>query len=395
MSYWKLGLIILGIGIILLSFLYNNWLIKKLTNEEYMKMKHLSLAFQELNKSDINADIKFPQDIIIDNNTIPAIITDAFGDIQTFINIDTIGKSATQVDKLLHISLEEMKNSHPSIKIELAFDTLIQADSDTMNYQLLYYSDSTILRQLRRYPFIQAFVLGVFFLLCLLAFAAAKNAEQNRVWVGMSKETAHQLGTPISSLMAWVEILKVRMRETPEDLQLIKELETDVQRLEMVAERFSKIGASPQLTPQPIYNSIAKTVQYMKRRCPRGVILYDDVSDKMYPIIVSYNAPLFDWVIENLLKNALDAIEGGKGEIHINMYDLRKEINIDISDTGHGIPPNKIKRIFNPGYTTKKRGWGLGLSLCKRIIENYHQGKIYVKESEIGKGTTFSIILKK
>lgn len=399
-NLWKYGLFILAIFIILGSFLYTNMLIKSLTIEEKKKMEHWSMASQIVSNAHPNDDLKFPSFIIEDNNTIPAIITDEAGTILFSTNIDTNKKDLKNV-------LFEMKKDNVPIKIELSnseplesYDSLGNPILDTMStdtakvYQYLYYSQSTILKKLRSYPFIQLALIFVFFLFFWMAFVSAKNAEQNRVWVGLSKETAHQLGTPLSSLTAWVELLKERMT-APEDQELIQDLEADVNRLEMVAERFSKIGSMPQLTMQPISKSFDKVASYMRRRCSKTMSIHFQDSDELRQISIPYNAPLLEWVLENLIKNALDAMDKGTGTIKIELHETDTLVIADITDTGHGIPSHKISKVFNPGFTTKKRGWGLGLSLAKRIVENYHQGKIYVKESIIGKGTTFRIELLK
>ena len=255
-------------------------------------------------------------------------------------------------------------------------------------YQYLYYDDSTILKRLLIYPYAQLSVVFVFILLAFLALASTKKAEQNKVWVGLSKETAHQLGTPISSLIAWVEYLKTKEI----DPFLLTEMEKDVKRLEIIAERFSKIGSNPDPVPVDVNHSIESALEYMQTRISSKVKIQTSLVD--HPVLVLMSDSLFAWVIENLLKNAVDAMEG-QGSITLQVEETHKQVRIDISDTGKGIPKSKFKTVFNPGYTTKKRGWGLGLSLVKRIIESYHGGKIYVKSSELGKGTTFRIELQK
>ena len=256
--------------------------------------------------------------------------------------------------------------------------------------QYLYFRESYLLRNLRYFPVVQMVVIFLFIGLAYFAFSASRKAEQNQVWVGMSKETAHQLGTPISALMAWTEILKMKDIDTT----LIEEFEKDIQRLEKITERFSKIGSAPELLRTNVVEVLTSTISYLKSRFSNKVVFektYDENSDFQVPL----NAALFSWVIENLCKNAIDAMENNKGKITISISEKEDQLRIDISDTGKGIPKKYYKTIFRPGYSTKKRGWGLGLSLAKRIIEIYHNGKIFIKQSEINKGSTFRIILKK
>ena len=257
------------------------------------------------------------------------------------------------------------------------------------DYQLLYFNESDILRNLRIYPYIQLFIIVVFIVIAYFAFAATQRAEQNQVWVGMSKETAHQLGTPISSLMAWIEILKLQKV----DEKLVQEFEKDTQRLEKITERFSKIGAKPELLQTNLIEVLHSTVTYLKSRSSSKIVFEIGFSETDL-VPVPLNAALFSWVIENLCKNAIDAIDN-HGTISIALKEKDDQVFVDVSDTGKGVQKSQFKTIFQPGYSTKKRGWGLGLSLAKRIIENYHNGKIFIKSSEIGKGTTFRIILKK
>ena len=258
----------------------------------------------------------------------------------------------------------------------------------TSDYQLVYYNESTMLKRLATYPYVQLGVVLIFVVVAIFALLASKKAEQNKVWVGLSKETAHQLGTPISSMMAWTEILK----DSYPDDDMIKEMSKDVKRLEVIAERFSKIGSVPELKLTSLNEVIIHVVEYMDRRTSSKVkITYNNSIDNN--VAIRINQALFEWVIENLCKNAVDAMEG-KGIINITSFIEKKKVVIEIEDNGKGIKRNDIKNVFTPGFTTKKRGWGLGLSLAKRIIENYHNGKIFVKESEVGKGTTFRIELR-
>ena len=331
-----------------------------------------SPEMERLNTSYLN----FLSLVATQNTTIPIIIIEKDGS----FNIDANIKYAEgRREEVLTKELKKMKENVEPIPIELSEN----------NTQLLYYSESSILRNLRYYPFIQLFVIVIFIVVAYFAFNATQRAEQNQVWVGMSKETAHQLGTPISSLMAWIEILKLQNV----DESLIREFEKDTERLERITERFSKIGSKPELYPANIVEALNSTVNYLKTRSSNKVIFKTTFSETDV-INTPLNAALFSWVIENLCKNAIDAM-GNNGTITVELQKKENQIYIDITDTGKGVPKSQFKTIFQPGYSTKKRGWGLGLSLAKRIIENYHNGKIFIKWSEIGKGTTFRIILGK
>lgn len=331
-----------------------------------------SPEMEKLNTSYLN----FLSLVATQNTTIPIIIIEKDGS----FNIDkNIKYSEDRREEVLTRELKQMKENVEPIPIELSEN----------NTQLLYYSESSILRNLRYYPFIQLFVIVIFIVVAYFAFNATQRAEQNQVWVGMSKETAHQLGTPISSLMAWIEILKLQNV----DESLIREFEKDTERLERITERFSKIGSKPELYPANLVEALNSTVNYLKTRSSNKIIYKTSFSETDV-IETPLNAALFSWVIENLCKNAIDAM-GNNGTITIDLHKKENQIYIDVTDTGKGVPKSQFKTIFQPGYSTKKRGWGLGLSLAKRIIENYHNGKIFIKWSEIGKGTTFRIILGK
>lgn len=381
----KILLLISAILIGLSSLFYTNWLTDKMAQEERKKVELWAEATKELIDASIEVTspemerlnthfLNFLSLVATQNTTIPIIIVEKDGS----LNIDAnIKYSEGRKEEVLQKELKKMKERVEPIPIELSEN----------NTQLLYYSESSILRNLRFYPFIQLFVIVVFIAIAYFAFNATQRAEQNQVWVGMSKETAHQLGTPISSLMAWIEILKLQNI----DETLIKEFEKDTERLERITERFSKIGSKPELFPTNLINTLNSTINYLKTRSSNKVIFKTSFSDQEN-IETPLNAALFSWVIENLCKNAIDAMENN-GTITINVYKKENQIVIDVTDTGKGVPKSQFKTIFQPGYSTKKRGWGLGLSLAKRIIENYHNGKIFIKWSEIGKGTTFRIIL--
>ncbi|MGE5428605.1 MAG: sensor histidine kinase [Methylococcaceae bacterium] len=375
---WKILLLLLAVAIGIASFFYTNWLVKKMAFEERKNVELWAEATQKLASYDINSteDITFLNDIIVRNTSIPIIITDSLDNITDAKNIDfTPGNK----DKVLKSELHKMKAQNAPILIYVS-------DLET---QYLYYRDSALLENLKYYPLAQFAVIFLFITVAYLAFSSSRNAEQNQVWVGMSKETAHQLGTPISSLMAWVELLKMQNI----DENLIREFEKDTQRLEKITERFSKIGSVPELLLTDVAETIRSTVSYLKTRSSTKVKFIIDFDDKaVYE--APLNAALFSWVIENLCKNAIDAMNN-IGVIEISMIEKGNQLLIDISDNGKGIAKAYHKSVFQPGFTTKKRGWGLGLSLARRIVENYHKGKIFIKQSEVNKGTTFRIVLHK
>ncbi len=375
---WKILLLLLAVGIGIGSFVYTNWLVKKMADEERKSLELWAEATQKLASYDINSnqDITFLNDIIIRNTTIPIIITDSQDKI---IDSRNIAFSEKNKEKVLMKELHKMKAENEPIIISI---------SET-DIQHLYYRDSILLENLKYYPVIQFAVIFLFILVAYLAFSSSRNAEQNQVWVGMSKETAHQLGTPISSLMAWVELLKMQKV----DENLVQEFEKDTQRLQKITERFSKIGSVPELIRTDVAETISSTIEYLKTRSS-GKVKYVLDFDHGKSYEAPLNASLFTWVIENLCKNAIDAMNS-IGTIHISIVDKGDQLFIDVSDTGKGISKAYFKTVFQPGFTTKKRGWGLGLSLAKRIVENYHKGKIFLKQSEINKGTTFRIILHK
>ncbi len=379
---WKLYLFlfaaIIGIG----SLLYTNRLVKLLADEEKKKIELWAEATRRLaDLSDITEpnfrqkDPGFPLQVVEFNTTIPVIIADQEDNIFAHRNLDSLKMENPDYSKR---QLEKMKSEIEPIEIDLG-DGIVQ---------YVYYRNSTLLVQLTYYPYIQLGVILLFILVAYLAFSASRQAEQNQVWVGLSKETAHQLGTPISSLIGWVEILK----EKHPDKKLVSELEKDTGRLEEITERFSKIGSKPMLKNANILEVLKESVAYLESRTSDGVTFTFDTDSKDH--VVPINRVLFQWVVENLCKNSVDAMEG-KGTIKISVSDQLKQVLIDFEDSGKGIPKNRHKTIFKPGYTTKRRGWGLGLSLAKRIIEIYHKGKIFVLNSETGKGTVIRIILNK
>ncbi len=358
------------------SLFFTNRLVSELRTEEMKKIALWAKAFQELQSADFDQDITLLSTILSDNSTVPVILLNDNGEIISALNIDS-----TKLQNSTYLSglIEEMSEDYPPIEINLP--------GGSKNY--VYYSESTLLEKLFYYPLIQVLVISLFILLAYLAFSSSRRAEQDRVWVGMSRETAHQLGTPISSLLAWVELLK--LQDTNSDL--LPEVEKDVLRLKKISERFSKIGSKPELQLTDLNKTISDVVDYLRLRSPRQVnyLFQHNEDDEIFAPI---NIQLFEWVIENLCRNAIDAI-GAKGQIEITVTNHIQIVYIDVSDTGKGIHKRKYKTVFQPGYTTKTRGWGLGLSLTKRIIEEYHKGSIFVKESEIDKGTTFRIVLHK
>lgn len=359
------------------SLVFSNMLTKQLAGEEREKMEIFAEAQRSMLKEQnlLETDMSLYLRIIEGNRTIPVILCRADDSILYYKNID---EPEEEPELFLQKKLAVLKTKNPPIAMEV--------DEETVHY--LYYDDSVILKRLSIYPYVQLAVVFIFILISFLALASTKRAEQNRVWVGLSKETAHQLGTPISSLMAWVEYLK--MKEI--DPSLLAEMQKDVSRLEMVADRFSKIGSRPDPTPVNLVDSVRNAVSYLETRISAKVRITMEMPD--HPVRVKINDSLFSWVMENLIKNAVDAMSG-QGDILIRMEEGQKEVRIDVTDSGKGIPKSRFKTVFSPGYTTKARGWGLGLSLVKRIVESYHNGKIYVKSSEMGRGTTFRIELPK
>ena len=374
-SKWKilffLFAIIIGIG----SLIYTQYLVRSLKAEERKKVEMWAEATRLINSADSTQNLEFLFSIIENNSTVPVILTDGHDNIIAARNIE---QGKIEDPGFMGQKLEKMKSTGEPIIIDLG--------NGFTNH--IYYKDSIILSQLIYYPYIQLGFIILFILVSFLALSSSRRAEQSRVWVGLSKETAHQLGTPTTSLSGWVEILQNNYPDNP----VTKELALDVKRLEKVTERFSRIGSKPSLSKENILSLIQNSVDYLKSRSSSKVlfVLPFSADDE---INIPVNPALFEWVIENVCKNAIDAMEGD-GAITIRVEEAEKHAIIDITDTGKGIPKSAYKKIFSPGFTTKKRGWGLGLSLAKRIIEEYHNGKIYVKSSEIGKGTCIRIMMK-
>jgi two-component sensor histidine kinase len=376
---WKSGLLFALVLIVVGSIIYTNYLTSRLALEEKKKVELLANTYKKLNDATDNSDLGFMLDIIQSNTTIPLILTDNKGTIISYRNIDSV--KASHDSMYMKSMLKKMRKDKGPIAINFTAGLK----------QYIYYDDSYLLTDLRYFPYIEFATILVFLLVAYLAFSTSRKAEQNQVWVGMAKETAHQLGTPISSLAGWATYLQGILTDDERE-NVVPEMEKDIARLDTIVQRFSKIGSIPALKNESILEQITQAVDYIKGRAS-GKVDFSISSSSDY-LVAPISAPLFDWVIENLLKNALDAMDGD-GKVNINLKGDEKEIIIDVSDTGKGIPSRDFKTIFKPGYSTKKRGWGLGLSLSKRIIEEYHKGKIFVKESAAGKGATFRIILKK
>ena len=392
---WNYILLAFAIVIASGSLIYTNYLVRNIEHSERMRAQIWAKSMAQMISSDDNDFLPYVISVR-DSSIVPAIVTDETGDILTTRGLDTTktyikvpadaitpGKKAPKYDpEYFKDKLETMKAEHEPIKIKL---TGMGSGDD-----LIYYKDSDLLSALKVFPYIQLSVIAVFLLLAYSAFNSSRKSEQNQVWVGLAKETAHQLGTPISSLMAWIELIKDKFNA--EDDPLVLEMENDIKRLEIVGDRFSKIGSKPKLEVHSVYDVVNDFVDYFKVRVSNN-ISFEMAGNPA--LKAGLNIPLFDWVLENLLKNAVNAIDG-KGNIKVNISTnkVKDQVFIDVTDTGKGIPRSKFITVFQPGYTTRKRGWGLGLSLTKRMVENYHDGHIVVRDSELGKGTTFRITLK-
>ena len=374
---WKLLLLVVAVIIGVLTFLTTNNLAQKLSVEERKKVELWAMGMRQLTVlNNEEKDYTFILEVIKNNETVPVILTDKEGQIISSRNLDSNRENDTVY---LSNQLEKMKKENDPIEI-----TLLDG-----NKNFIYYKESILLTRLYYFPIVQFGVISLFLLVSYIAFNVSRKAEQNQVWVGMSKETAHQLGTPTSSLMASLELLRLKNV----DEKVVVEFEKDVNRLEKITERFSKIGSAPKLEKQDIVSVLMNTVSYIKARSSDKIKFKLNFSEND-KILVPFNASLFEWVVENIFKNAIDSMEGN-GNITINIDDRIQFLFIDIIDEGKGLPKSKYKTIFQPGYTTKHRGWGLGLSLSKRIIELYHDGRVFVNHSEIDKGTNMRIVMKK
>lgn len=376
---WRSLLAVIAIVIVSATIFYSNFLSKKIAAEEKQKIEQWVEAVREISNPGSTQTILSGKILTENSRDIPMIAVTEKGAILDHYNIDTV--RIRREKDFLEATLQEFKSLNAPIVWKNPLDS-------TQN-NLVYFGESSLLKQIRYFPLIQLLVAGLFIIVMLVAVTTRNKSTQNQVWAGMAKETAHQLGTPLSSLQGWVELLK----ETPGNESISAEMSKDVDRLKLVSDRFGKIGSTPQLEEANIVLQVEQMVAYIKRRSPDKVQFSLNTHDES-DVKAMMNIPLFDWVIENLLKNALDAMEG-KGSIAIDIRDETAQVVVDVTDSGKGISPKNLSKVFKPGFTTKKRGWGLGLSLSKRIIEQYHKGDLFVKQSEPGKGTTFRIVLKK
>ena len=374
---WKLVLVIIALVIGIGSLYYTNQLVQRLAVQERNKVELWAQGTKFLASSaDQNADLSFVFEVVKSNATIPLILTDGENNI---ISLRNFNEEKSEDPVYQQEQFKKIIGRNIPLEIELY--------GGTKNF--IYYDNSDLFYQLKYYPYVSLGIISVFILVAYFAFSFARKAEQDQVWVGMAKETAHQLGTPLSSLIAWIEYLRTK----DVDGTILNDMAKDVSRLETITERFSKIGSVPDLEPENITAVLDESLEYMRTRSSKKVKFSFNTNENNQ-LTVPINIPLFAWVIENLCRNAIDAM-GGAGAIDVELIDQNSEVIIDVSDTGKGITRSKFETVFQPGYTSKKRGWGLGLSLTRRIIEQYHNGKIVVKQSEIGKGTTFRITLQK
>jgi signal transduction histidine kinase len=387
---WRSLLALIAILIVSGTILYSSYLADKIEKDERKKVELWVEAVTSISNP-ANTETALASKITIQQNEIPVIEATEKDSITSWINLDSARvKKGWPKNDTLHIANNNTYLQNKLRTFRSENKTIEWTDpSDSTKKNKYYYGHSRLLDEVRYYPLIQLFIVGLFILITIMALRSNYRSTQNQVWAGMAKETAHQLGTPVSSLEGWMEILK----ETHRNESFVPEMEKDVSRLRLVSDRFGKIGSTPQLEEKNIIEQVRNMVEYIRKRAG-GKVSFGIETHGLENIPVKISAPLFDWVIENLLKNALDAMEG-KGSIKIDIQNEEKNVIIDVSDTGKGISKQNIARVFKPGFTTKKRGWGLGLSLSKRIIEQYHKGSLIVKQSEIGKGTTFRIVLKK
>ena len=377
----KIFLVLAAILIAVGSLLVSHFLTRDLKIQEQHKMEVWGEAMRALNTADENTDLTLVLKVINDNDYIPVIVFNSSGEVTDFRNIVLDARNYQD-------SLQQVTDIGKGLFANKQF-IRIAVDNQSNDDIIVCYDQSLMLKRLSIYPFVQLGVVLIFVVVAIFALLTSKKAEQNKVWVGLSKETAHQLGTPTSSLMAWAEILK---ENYPQD-ELIPEMDKDIRRLQLIADRFSKIGSFPELAPTSLNEVIDHVIDYMDRRTSKKVEMVKQLLP--YDVVVNLNSSLFEWVLENLSKNAVDAMGADSGRITIGVEDTEARVLVYVSDTGKGIRRKDISNVFRPGFTTKKRGWGLGLSLARRIVEEYHKGKIYVKSSEIGRGTTFCIELRK
>jgi len=375
---WRTGLSIIAIAIVSGTIFYSQFLAKKIAQEERQKVEQWVEAGKLLLNDTTGMSDKLVSIIISENRTVPIIETDEHQHITQYVNLDSA--SIAEDSNYIKNKLAAFSQQNEAIT------WTDPRDSTRVNHY--YYGHTSLLNQVRYYPLVQLLIVGLFIIITITALTTSFRSSQNRVWAGMAKETAHQLGTPLTSLQGWVEILK----ENPDNEKMVQEIEKDVDRLKLVSDRFGKIGSTPHLEEHNVVAQVASMIEYIRKRAP-GKVQFSLDTGSVTQIPARISPPLFDWVIENLLKNALDAMEG-KGSIAVHIMQQGHEVLIDVTDTGKGIARQNVHRVFKPGFTTKKRGWGLGLSLSKRIIEQYHKGQLFVRQSELNKGTTFRIVLK-
>ncbi|MBQ7180395.1 MAG: HAMP domain-containing histidine kinase [Bacteroidaceae bacterium] len=374
----KILLVIAAVILSVASLIVSHFLVRDLELEEQRKMEIWAEAMRSFNNAGDETDLTLVWKVMNGNNTIPVVVLDSLGNVLDYRNLSIHAQNAADSASVIRRRAAAMHQADRTIRIDLSGS----------GYESICYADSLLLKRLAWWPYVQLGVVLIFVVVAIFALLTSKKAEQNKVWVGLSKETAHQLGTPISSLMAWQEVL----RETYPQDTLLPEMGKDVQRLQRIAERFSKIGSQPELKTENLNEVVSQAAGYITRRISNRVELKCVLPEQ--PLIAQVCAPLFEWVIENLCKNAIDAMDG-QGKITVTATEEPNRFVIEVADTGKGIPKKDFSTVFAPGYTTKKRGWGLGLSLAKRIVEEYHNGRIFVKNSEVGRGTTFRIELKK
>ncbi len=372
---WKSYLVVVALAIVGATLYYTSELATRLASEEQKNVQQFSEGIRYLATAKSDEGLNFALNLTNQNTTIPIMIVGNGDTINSFKNLDT--SRVSDVDAFLKRKLREFKREHPPIMIDYG-----------TGVQHIYYGDSFLLRQLRYFPYVQLTIILLFLMVVVIAISVAQRSIQNQVWVGLSKETAHQLGTPLSALTGWVELL----REHDCNREAVEEMEKDLNRLKLVAERFSKVGSEPQLVEENLMERLHQMVDYMQKRAPSKVAI--TLTSNAEEVNVAVSGQLFDWVMENLIRNALDAMER-EGRIDIRVINSSQQVVIDVADTGKGIPRHQVRKVFTPGFTTKKRGWGLGLSLARRIIRQYHHGSLTVHRSEIGKGTTFRIVLRR
>ncbi|HEX7904697.1 MAG TPA: HAMP domain-containing sensor histidine kinase [Chitinophagaceae bacterium] len=377
---WRTGWALIAICIVIATIFYSRYVSRKIGDEERARVVAFGESLKIKAISDDPNVLDFTTRIAVENDDIPIIETDENNNPSgAYVNIDSA--EVANDTGYLRKKVKDFGSSNPPVIVEISKEPLL--------YNKYYYGESRLQQEVRYYPYVQLLIVGLFIFVTISALRSSYRSVQNQVWAGMAKETAHQLGTPVSSLEGWVEMMK----EKPGNEKIVQELEKDVSRLRLVSDRFGKIGSTPQLEETNLVGQISSMVDYIRKRAP-GKVKFSINTHSQEKVITKISPPLFDWVMENLLKNALDAMEG-RGTINVDIQENDKAVIIDVADTGKGISKANISQVFKPGFTTKKRGWGLGLSLSRRIIDRYHKGEIFVKQSEPGKGTTFRVVLKK